>query len=142
MTVRLSSTALFTTLRAIHTSSSLSTATTQLLSQHDRSKLIISPRDALTLPSPEELQARFGSELRNSEIRVLYEDLGLERETLDQVLGVLDEGGLWGEVVALEQRTRDGGFEDEGDRSYVEDVSEEMEVIEGLGLNGADIVMH
>lgn len=136
MTERLQSTALFTTLRAIHTGSLSSDLPASTISE-----LILSPREALSLPSPEEMTARFGSDLRTSDIRTIYEDLGVERDALEGLLVELEGGGMWAEVAGLEERTRERSVGAAGDFSYEEEVSEEMEVVEGLGLSGADIDM-
>lgn len=84
------------------------------------------------------MTARFGADLQEEEIQTIYDDLRVERDALEKLIPILENGGMLAEIVGLEERTRpltqDSVPEEEAEE-------EEMEVIEGLGLSGADVEM-
>lgn len=98
--------------------------------------LILGPREAMVLPSDEELHARFQGSINANERQMLLHDLHVERNILDSFLEALVDRRVWEEVTELERQTRSGG----ADESFYEysfgafrEVSEEMEVAESLG---------
>lgn len=97
--------------------------------------LILGPREAMVLPSDEELYARFQGSINANERQMLLSDLHAERNILDSFLEALVVRRVWDEVIELERQTRPGGADQssyEYSLSAFRDVSEEMEVAESL----------
>lgn len=98
-------------------------------------ELILGPREAMVLPSDEELYARFQGSINANERTMLLDDLQTERNILDSFLEALVHRGVWDEVIGLERQTREGGA-DESFYGYslsgFREISEEMEVAESL----------
>ena len=126
-------TALFVTLRQLYTGSLEEELAARSVTVGG---LILGPREAMVLPSDEELYARFQGSINADERQMLLSDLHAERNILDSFLEALVVRGMWDEVTKLERQTRSG----EADESLYEyslgafrEVSEEMEVVESLG---------
>jgi len=130
---RLQNTAFFVTLRQLHTGSLKEELAAKAVAVEE---LILGPREAMVLPSDEELYARFQGSISASERQMLLNDLQTERNILDSFLEVLVHGGVWDEVIGLERQTRSSGADEsfyEYPLSGFREMSEEMEVSESLG---------
>lgn len=129
---QLQNTAFFVTLRQLYTGSLKEELTAKSVTVEG---LILGPREAMVLPSDEELYARFQGSINANERQMLLSDLHAERNILDSFLGALVVRGVWAEVIELERQTRPGGA-DQSSYEYslgiFRDVSEEMEVAESL----------
>ena len=98
-------------------------------------ELILGPREAMVLPSDEELYARFQGSITADERALLLSDLQTERNILDSFLEALVHRGVWGEVVELERQMREGKADEslyEYSLNAFREMSEEMEVAECL----------
>jgi hypothetical protein len=130
---QLQNTAFFATLRHLYTGSLKEELAAKAVAVEE---LILGPREAMVLPSDEELCARFRGSINANERQMLLSDLQTEQGILSSFLEALVQRGVWDEVVGLERQTR-GGNADESFYEYSQnafrEMSEEMEVAESLG---------
>jgi hypothetical protein len=129
---RLQNTAAFVTLRQLYTGSLKEDLAAKEVAVEG---LILGPREAMVLPSDEELYARFQGSINANERQALLSDLQTERNTLGSFLEALVNRGWWDEAVALERQERSDGVNEtfyEHSFSAFREASEEMEVAESL----------